>query len=360
MFNQAQATRTLYWLVDGNAPNGPFDVAQLHAKPIAGEITWQTLACPVGGSAWVPLINVPGLGPTIVPPTDAIQASLPVSTKAIREPVLATLPAGTSGGTSPGRSPPDVSPADPLTSSSPAQSSPGSPLNPQAPRRWPQVLFAVAGVLIVVWLMYSWFRPLSPREVCDRFGQAKTLKEMSQYTTLNLLPALTEMSKQQTPETDDPFELTQEGEAPAEVGGYLIGCRWQIYIPEERRRIQFDGVIHLIRSGGWKIEDIYILAMDRHPLELPFSMAANYQLLLEQSKEVVMKPTKEKPASTSAKTWNEQRHTATAIRVIGAVVNSKAAKTIGVVLAGICLAFSRFGAGVLALFTSRLKKKDTI
>jgi hypothetical protein len=75
-----------YWLLIGNAPAGPFSADQLNFKLLAGEITWQALACPVGGTTWLPLAQLPGLGPTAVP-VQAVQ-NVPPPPPA---PVLATV-----------------------------------------------------------------------------------------------------------------------------------------------------------------------------------------------------------------------------------------------------------------------------
>jgi hypothetical protein len=63
-----------YWLMSGSVPAGPFDVRQLHEKLAAGEIDWRTRVCLVGGDAWIPLIEAPGLGPGS--PDDASRSSI--------------------------------------------------------------------------------------------------------------------------------------------------------------------------------------------------------------------------------------------------------------------------------------------
>lgn len=66
-----------YWLMIGDIPQGPFDVAQIQAKLASGEATWQTQACPVGGSTWLPLVQTPGIAPSL--PTQEHPAIPPVS-----------------------------------------------------------------------------------------------------------------------------------------------------------------------------------------------------------------------------------------------------------------------------------------
>ena len=52
-----------FWLLTGEVPAGPFTVAQIHAELATGRANWQTPACPVGGSTWLPLVRTPGIGP---------------------------------------------------------------------------------------------------------------------------------------------------------------------------------------------------------------------------------------------------------------------------------------------------------
>lgn len=68
-----------FWLLAGDVPTGPFDVAQIHAELAGGRITWQTLACPVGSNNWLPLLKTPGLGPVAATPAAVTPAQLPAT-----------------------------------------------------------------------------------------------------------------------------------------------------------------------------------------------------------------------------------------------------------------------------------------
>src|SRR4051794_26216860 len=68
MSNEQTPPVAMIWLMTGDIPSGPFDPAQVHAKLEAGEVTWETRACPVGGAPWLPLLRPPGFGPTTPPP----------------------------------------------------------------------------------------------------------------------------------------------------------------------------------------------------------------------------------------------------------------------------------------------------
>ncbi|MGE3806194.1 MAG: DUF4339 domain-containing protein [Gemmataceae bacterium] len=126
------------------------------------------------------------------------------------------------------------------------------------------------------WMAVSFLLPLTPREVCERFDHAKTLEESKKYCTLNLHHALEAIYRHPPPPSDDPFEYTREGDAPASVGGYFVGVRGHVFDPELRRRIQIDAVYHLVDRDGWKVEDIYFLALDHVRLQEPVSLASNF------------------------------------------------------------------------------------
>jgi hypothetical protein len=135
-------------------------------------------------------------------------------------------------------------------------------------------------VALVGVLLYSWFRPLTPREVCERLDEAKSLKEAFRYMTLKLRPAFEAMEKDGGIDEGSPSEYTREGEAPAGLAGYLVGVRTHFYSPEEKRKVQIDGVFHLVDSDGWKVEDLYFCGLDHQSGTHVLSMARDYHLLL--------------------------------------------------------------------------------
>jgi hypothetical protein len=297
-----------YWLLVGSAPAGPFAIEQIHAKLAAGEITWQSRACRLGTIAWLPLVETPGLGPMPVP--EEIPSVIPVPPTAVipgPKPVLMlqALPADADVARATGQDHLEWT-ATPAMASTPAgqRSSPA--------RRLAGVAVAALAVAFVGWLGYEWLRPLTPREVCERFDNARTAKEASPYCTLNLQPALeTIFRRQQEVHPKDKFEYTQEGDAPANLGGYFVGARGQIYFPEENRFKQIDFIYHLIKSDGWKIEDMYVLSLERQPLPGPISIARKYQLLIDQNAGgEVQEAARNGPAGAApvqAKQWYDNR-----------------------------------------------------
>lgn len=120
--------------------------------------------------------------------------------------------------------------------------------------------------------------PLEPREVCYRFIEADSLKEAKRYATTNLWPALEALDALEDEEAfaDDRFDLTDEGPAPTEVGGYLVGYRMYLHVEDGAHTI--EGFFHLVDyEAAWKIEDWYVSSFDQEVAPEPVSMAANYR-----------------------------------------------------------------------------------
>ncbi len=78
MGQQGQNTEDRYWLMMGETPYGPVEAAEIHARLATGEVSWQTLACPLGSSTWLPLVQIPGIGPPVQsPPSEELQLTPP-------------------------------------------------------------------------------------------------------------------------------------------------------------------------------------------------------------------------------------------------------------------------------------------
>lgn len=328
-----------YWLLTGEVPQGPFDVAQVHDKLALGEATWQTPACPVGGSTWLPLVQTPGLGPSS-PAQGQILNALPVE----EGPAARGVPASTVSDAPTAGDPPTTAPA------------------PAGKVSWGGMVLAVLVFAFCGWLGYGWLRPLTPREVCERFDNARDAREATRHCTLNLHPAVEEMFRrpdQKHPE--DKSEYTQEGEAPPGVGGYFVGVRGQLYIPEERRRVQLDGVYHLVKGDGWKIEDMYVLSVDRQPLEQPISLARDYLRLQGQGDAQPAQPASrtgsDQGRPTQAKAWYESRGAQQAAgHGIARFLSSGGGKALGLILLGVIVAVLRFGRELWEFFTSGTRR----
>jgi len=190
--------------------------------------------------------------------------------------------------------------------------------------------------------------PLDPRQVCEKFIGADTEREKKKYTTLNLRTALN------TPAKAD-CELTDEAVAPADVGGYFVGFR--IVTIEDGQHTQKEGVFHLVHyAETWKIEDMYIMAINGTMLESWFSLSKNPQQFAQPSpaqakaKEVVTPKTATKPPAVAPqKQWYQNQQTWQAVR--GGSRLLIAGPAIGAFLLAIVGGIFRFGKGFLGLFT---------
>lgn len=257
--------RELYWILSGHVPTGPFDAAEIQTKLAASEITTAAKACRVGGEEWVPIDKL-----FSATADRAVNAdSEPASQSAIEPPAT---PAGNSA---------------PIGTSSPKAFT---------YRKETRIAVALLAVCGVIWLISWCLKPLTPRQVAERFVAAETADEMLRYTTLNLHPAIRSLPIPD--EADDPadrFELTQDRPAPADVGGHYVGCRLQFRDTESKQWVQLDGVFHLIETDGWKIEDFYINGVNNEALETPISMARDFRKVLASQ------PPKAKPPGQPGK-----------------------------------------------------------
>jgi hypothetical protein len=95
-----------------------------------------------------------------------------------------------------------------------------------------------------------------------------------------------EDSEEEEPFADDRFDLTDEGPAPAEIGGYVVGCR--MYWKDKDDSHTMEGFFHLVDNDGtWKIEDLYFTSFDNQAAPEPISLAVNYREMFANPEEVV-------------------------------------------------------------------------
>lgn len=136
----------------------------------------------------------------------------------------------------------------------------------------PAALLVIFGFLIYPLL------PASPREVCQEFLATDTADEARQYVTTNMYPFIEQLKRiekfaDQLPGEDDAepdydmFELTDEGYAPPDVGGYFVGCR--TFIPgDDGNSLLLDGYFHLADfTSDWKIDEWYITSVNGEPVD---------------------------------------------------------------------------------------------
>lgn len=352
--SDSPAEQTRYWLLIGDVPQGPFDVAQVHDKLASGEATWRTSACPFGQSNWQPLRQWPELAST--------SALSPVS----HSDAFTTAPVEAPRTNRPASHPAEV-PTDPTCKPTPCSWNPtvlawlglvfsplwvgvmasinGYRLGLTAPW-WRPVLLVVSatlldfliglgyesyllslclfvGAVFLVWLtdlrtqakeydlhvntnlaragwvlpvlcglplaalsLYAFviepLTPLTPRQVCEGFMKARSEAEMKKYVTLNLWPALVTLSRLESKGPDPDWELTHEESDLAEVGYYSVGYR--LVFLDAKEAHQMEGEFDLVqREGAWKIEEMYITAIDGQRLDPRVAMSRDYQNIANAS-----------------------------------------------------------------------------
>lgn len=257
-----------YWLLEGGVPVGPFSPEAIRQRLGSGDLSPDSLVCAVGGSAWSPARSVTAISAETCPAPPALPGD-PVST--------ATTAAPTEAG---GQITTAVSPAPPREEPArPALVNPPKRLSVPRPSRDTVNLVVGAVILAIVgYALYSFFRELTPREVCERLHAANSVDQGKAYCTPRMLEAARAMERALAGQPDDggATELTYEQAAPTHVGGYFVGVR-MITRDEYGRPVEAEGVYHLIRQGTWKVDDLLLLAYDRQRFEQPVSLALNYR-----------------------------------------------------------------------------------
>ncbi|MBA4192667.1 MAG: hypothetical protein C0467_32270 [Planctomycetaceae bacterium] len=348
-------TADQYWLLTSDVPTGPFTVADIHAKLASGGATWQTKACMIGGTKWVPLVQTPGIGPTAT-----VEGS--ASVVAANEPRVATVPA-VPPPTAPLPSPPTADPRafrfrNGLTATDLAgflQTCRDSPRTAAAQLRdgefgpWltaigEHVLAAFAGtarthsssddeclrfflaqadpaksgastgqsgspsparVIVAVlvlglmaWGVYELLRPLNPMEVCKKWDEAKSATEAKKYATARMHPVMDAIEAENT--TTDPnndFEVGREVDGP-DSNTKLIGFRGTWFIQEQGKRVRVEGHVRVVQSDGWKVDDMVFTGVEGVSLPAPFSIVDEHRRSVTPPKGTAPTPTSPKTATT--------------------------------------------------------------
>ena len=123
--------------------------------------------------------------------------------------------------------------------------------------------------------------PPGPRQVCEAFAAAGTAAEAAETVSAALRPALPGLfAARSAADPADAVELTDEAEAPADVGGYLVGFETRLRVGDGGGPVRVGGAFLLRDHGGaWKIDDLVFTAEEGQPVDPPVSLAASYQTL---------------------------------------------------------------------------------
>ena len=301
-----------WWLSKQGIPDGPHSEAYILAGLQTGTISPQTYACPVGGQQWKRLCEWPTFAsaspapPSIPPPPPPPPpaAAPPVARPAwnprsiawlgllfspIWTGIMATINARRLRSTLPIWRPLaigvgataldflpfdsyifdmvlylgaigliwflDLAPQVPMFERGQAEN------GRQAGWIVPGLLGSPITLLVFFMFVVAPLLPLEPREVCNRFIKASSERELKKYATANMRPVIDALSKLPDEGRTVEYELTDEGDAPSEVGGYLVGFR--MVVSSRQERDVDDGCFHLVRyDGPWKIEEMYLTAIN--------------------------------------------------------------------------------------------------
>jgi hypothetical protein len=274
-----------FWLLTGEVPSGPFTVAQIHDKLATGDATWQTPACPVGGSAWLPLVRVRGIGP--VAPEPAAEAPAIKTGEVTPLPTPPAMPPQ-----HPSADPPAPVRAPPLPfTSSPPVPPPATPAVPSEPAPVPAapksefvgigigigvLLLLLAGVGYGVYWTWEQLRPATATEVCKKLDEVKTAADAKKYVTPRMHPLIDAMFAEGVSNPNDHAEWTQEIDGPR-PDTKLVGFRGTYFVPEAGRRVRIEAHFVVVKSDGWKVDDMVITGVEGASLPGPVSLVDEHR-----------------------------------------------------------------------------------
>ena len=261
-----------FWLLTGEVPTGPFTVTQIHEKIAAGDATWQTPACPVGGSKWLPLFQTPGIGPN----ADGADATPSVAEP--KRPTPPPLPTPTPTPAIPHTpfTPAPIAASDaPAPSAEPPKSAAGTTSTGVAVWR-PMIVLALIAVGVVGYWLYGAFRSPTAIEVCRKLDGAKTAEEAKKHVTARMHPLVdAEYAAGQHADPNTEFVFTQEVDGP-KPDTKLVGFRGFFFLPEAGRRVWIEGHFIVVKSDGWKVDDMIVTGAEGVSLPGPVSLVEEY------------------------------------------------------------------------------------
>ncbi|QJW93144.1 hypothetical protein [Frigoriglobus tundricola] len=274
-----------FWLLTGAVPTGPFSVDQVHAKIASGDATWQTPACPVGGTNWLPIVRTPGLGPV----TGEVKALASEGTEsAAPEPLPAQPGSVTASQTTERTSPPPLPftsspPVVPAASSEPAPTP--APADPKSERVGAAigigiVLLLIAGGVYGVSWVWEQIRSPTATEVCKKLDEAKTAAEAKKYVTPRLHAFVdAEYAKRSPLDPNIEFAFTQEVDGP-QPGTKLVGFRGTFFVQDAGQRVQIEGHCKVVKADGWKVDDMIVTGVEGASLPGPVSLVDEHRASL--------------------------------------------------------------------------------
>jgi hypothetical protein len=278
--SDASQTAARYWVLLGT-PKGPWTQDELVRQLATGAIPPDTPVCREGSEEWLPCPQV-----------------------------LSTAPAMNPAG------------SPPVPTNVPVMPDTGAVQRSAAPSRR-VVAAAVASGLLLLYGAYEWLRPSTALEVCRRFEKAETIADAKALVTSRMFRVLEQLYADKTPDDpNDRFELTRVTDGPDPTVRH-VGLKGSWYIPEEGRRANVEGYLRVVRSEGWKIDDMIFTGIEGVSLPRPFSLVDEFQKTTPKTKSMPPPGTGApmKPASRNRTiAWLEERSTMEILGLLGLAV----------------------------------------
>jgi len=240
-----------YWLLLGT-PKGPYLASEVLSRIALGEVAPETPICEEGSEYWMPVSRWrESIDPIPISPSETPRVT--------SVPVLV----------------PTESPTVPSRQDTPTVTAPSFSPSAETVGIAIGIAILLVGVALVAgagYGLYEWLRPLSAKEACLRFSAASTPYEAKKYASPRMHTAINSLFSDKTPnDPNDTFDLTTEIDGPQPFIK-LVGFRGQLFIEEAGRRVKMEGHCRMVKSDGWKVDDMVFTNVDGQFLPSPYSI----------------------------------------------------------------------------------------
>lgn len=195
-----------------------------------------------------------------------------------------------------------------------------------------------AALLTLLMLVIVPLQPLGPREICDQFLRSNSLQQTKSLTTANLWPALIALDQLDPTVSTGTYEFAEEGDAPAEAGGYLVAYR--SYAESKAGAETVQGVFHLVgREGRWKIEEVYFTGVNGQAADEWLPLSRSYEQIVAAGRSgrtvASIQPVASANSANGSQVWKTLEHVGKnpgMLSGLKTLLASGTAKKIGVVI----------------------------
>lgn len=196
-------------------------------------------------------------------------------------------------------------------------------------------LAVLGSIGLIIYVIHWLFAPLGPRQIVERFLEAKTNVESKRYVTERMYPLFNQPDSPTN--AGDESVIIGESAVAGKSDEYHVGVRANFFEPSIGRRMEMECVFHLVtRKGTWAINDIFVLRVDGEQLGRPVSiLELNPGLPAASSKSSLGED-----AYRQARSWFDTNPKSKMLGGLWAVkaLNTGAVKSIGVGLIAIFVA----------------------